>query len=70
MTDKINEYEPSQEMIKLIALAGFDSQAEMARVLEVRSATISDYKLGKKAMTVNTLKLWCKKLNVDIKYLF
>lgn len=58
------------EIVKLINLSGIDSQQELAKKLGVRPASISDYKTGKTAITVNTLKSWCKILDINIKKLF
>lgn len=64
------ESKPSREIIKLIALSGIEGQGKLAERLGVRPASISDYKTGKTAISVNTLKAWCKILNIDIKKLF
>lgn len=70
MIDLRKENQPSQEVIKLIALSGYEKQGELAEKLGVRPASISDYKTGKTAISVNTLKAWCDILNINIKKLF
>lgn len=69
MIDLRKERTPSHEMIKLISLSGL-TQQQIADKVGVREASVSDYKTGKTAITVNTLKKWCEALKIDIKYLF
>lgn len=57
------------EVLKLISIVGL-SQKQLAEQLGVAPARISEYKTGKTAITVQTLKSWCKKLNINIKDLF
>lgn len=64
------ETQRAPEIIKLIKLSGIESQQELAKKLGVRPASISDYKTGKTAITVNTLKSWCEILGINIKKLF
>jgi transcriptional regulator with XRE-family HTH domain len=69
MIDLRKERTPSQEMLKLISLSGL-TQQQIADKVGVREASVSDYKTGKTAITVKTLKKWCEILEIDIKYLF
>ena len=57
------------EVVKLIALTGL-SQAKISRKLNIPRQRITEYKNGKHEITVSKLKLWCEKLEIDIKYLF
>lgn len=58
-----------KEIKKLIELSGL-SQKELAEKLETKGARISEYKTGKRGITLEKLKDWCNKLNIDIKELF
>ena len=52
-----------QKLIKLFQ----GSQTEMAAKLGTTPPRISEYKKGKKAISVKKLREWCEILNIDIK---
>ena len=58
-----------KEINKLIQLSGLP-QKELAEKLNTQPARISEYKNGKRGITVEKLKEWCKILNIDIRNLF
>lgn len=59
-----------KEIAKLIELSGYTSQEELAKKLNTKSSRISEYKTGKRGITLERLKEWCKILEIDIKELF
>ena len=63
MKTKLNEVE------KLILITKKNGR-ELAPILNTTEATISRYKKGLRFITVETLKKWCKILQIDIKTLF
>ena len=58
------------EINKLIELSGYSSQDELAKKLNTKSSRISEYKTGKRGITLQRLKDWCQILGIDIKLLF
>ena len=58
-----------KEINKLIELSGL-SQDDLAKKLNTQPARISEYKTGKRGITLERLKEWCKILGIDIKELF
>lgn len=69
MTEKPTNPKANPEVVKLIAIAE-RSQAQLAKDLGTTENRISEYKNGKKGITVQRLKSWCQILNIDIKTLF
>ena len=57
------------EVRKLLELYG-GTQQKMSAALSVSQPRISEYVNGKKHITVERLKDWCKILKIDIKLLF
>lgn len=43
---------------------------ELAYFLETKPERISEYRNGRHEITVNKLKIWCKKLGINIQDLF
>lgn len=58
-----------EEIKKLIELSGL-SQDDLAKKLNTQPARISEYKNGKRGITLEKLKQWCELLEIDIKTLF
>ncbi|KPE51019.1 helix-turn-helix domain-containing protein [Chryseobacterium indologenes] len=57
------------EIEKLILLSNKKGK-ELAPLLRTTEARISEYKNGKRGISVRKLREWCKILEIDIKELF
>ena len=57
------------EIEKLILISKKTAK-ELAPILNTTEARISEYKTGKRIISLRKLKEWCEILNIDIKKLF
>lgn len=57
------------EVEKLILLSGKTAK-EIAPMLKTTEARISEYKNGRRGISVKKLREWCEILQIDIKRLF
>ena len=66
---KIQNSIKMNEIEKLILISKKTAK-ELAPILKTTEARISEYKTGKRVISLRKLKEWCKILEIDIKRLF